>query len=68
MTLEQHYTPKQLSKLLGWSVKTFIREFRHEPGVLVRGSKVTTKRARKKTQLSIPQSVLNRVTNRWRVK
>jgi hypothetical protein len=51
----------------GWSVKTVIRRFRNEPGVL-RMERPETGKKRAYTQITIPESVMMRVHERLIVK
>jgi hypothetical protein len=61
---EQHYRPKEIARMWGWSVKTVLRRFRNEPGIL----KVERPEGRKKRpycQITIPESVMMRVYSRY---
>jgi hypothetical protein len=65
--LERHYTPREISEMWGWSAKTVIRRFRNEPGVLlVKRGETRTKRPY--SQITIPESVMVKVHERYAVK
>ena len=65
--LENHYSPKDIQKMWGWS-DDFVRDlFQDEPGVLV-ASRPETLHKRSYRSLRIPESVLLRVGNRLRNK
>ena len=51
----------------GWSVKTVLRRFRNEPGVL-KAERPETRSKRRYTQITIPESVMLRVHDRLVVK
>jgi transcriptional regulator GlxA family with amidase domain len=57
---EKHYSVQQIAKLWGLSDDTIRRIFQDEDGVLKIGSP-ETRFKRKRIQLSIPESVLQRV-------
>jgi hypothetical protein len=61
---ELHYTPREVAQMWGWSVKTVIRRFRDEPGVL-KIERPETRCRRRYTQITIPESVLIRVHERY---
>jgi hypothetical protein len=64
---ERHLTPKEISNMWGWSTKTVIRRFRNEPGVLlVKRAESRTKRPY--SQITIPESVMVKVHERYAVK
>jgi hypothetical protein len=65
--MEQHYTPRQIADMWNWSVKTVIRRFRNEPGVL-KIERPGTRTKRRYSQISIPESTLLRVHERFVVK
>ena len=65
--LEPHYSPRQVAEMWGWSVKTVIRRFRGEPGVL-KAERPETRSKRRYTRISIPESVLLRVHERLEVR
>lgn len=58
--LEKHYSVKEIADLWNYSHDTIRRIFKDEPGVLRRG-KPESRFKRKRFQLSIPESVLQRV-------
>jgi len=64
---EQHYRPKEIARMWGWSVKTVLRRFRNEPGVLKVERPESLKR-RGYCQITIPESVMMRVYERLVVK
>jgi len=64
---EQHYSPKQLAQLWGWSVNTIRRLFRHEPGV-IEIERPEQMHKRRYTTLKIPASVALIVHQRLTVK
>lgn len=57
---EKHYSVQQIAKLWGLSDDTIRRIFQNEVGVVKIGSS-ETRFKRKRIQLSIPESVLQRV-------
>lgn len=57
---EKHYSVQQIAKLWGLSDDTIRRIFQNEPGVLKHGSP-ETRFKRKRIQLSIPESVMQKV-------
>jgi hypothetical protein len=63
--VEKHYKPDELAEILGYSVDTIYRIFRHEPGVLEVGSDERMHR-RKKKSIRIPYSVYLRWHERHR--
>jgi hypothetical protein len=65
--LETHYRPKEIAKMWGWSVKTVLRRFRNEPGVL-KVEQPETRKKRSYCQITVPESVLLRVHARYSVK
>jgi hypothetical protein len=64
---ERHLTPKEISKIWGWSTKTVIRRFRKEPGVLL-VERAESRTKRPYSQITIPESVMMRVHERYVVK
>jgi hypothetical protein len=64
---EPHYRPKQVAEMWGWSVKSVIRIFKDEPGVL-KIERPGTRTKRGYSQISVPESVLLRVHQRLVVK
>jgi hypothetical protein len=64
---ERHYKPQEIADLWGWSVKTVIRTFREESGVL-KIERPGTRTKRSYSQISVPESVLLRVHQRLVVK
>jgi hypothetical protein len=62
--LERHYKPREIAEMWGWSVKTVIRRFRNEPGVL-KVERSETWNKRRYTQITVPESVLLRVYQRF---
>lgn len=60
---EKHYSVQQIAKLWGLSDETIRRRFQDEPGVLKIGGG-ETRFKRKHIQLSIPESVMQRVYKR----
>jgi hypothetical protein len=58
--LEQHYSPRQIARMWGWS-DDFIRDlFKDEPGVLV-SMRPERMHKRQYSSLRVPESVLLRV-------
>jgi hypothetical protein len=64
---ERHYRPREIAEMWGWSVKTVIRTFQDEPGVL-KLERPETRSKRRWSTLSIPETVLFRVHQRLVVK
>jgi hypothetical protein len=65
MALEKHYRIPELAVLLGFSDRTCIKLFEHEPGVIRLGADEDRKRRRRRyVCLSIPESVVLRVHER----
>lgn len=64
---EPHYSPREIAAMWHWSVKSVIRRFRDEPGVL-KIERPETRSKRRFSQISIPESVLLRVHQRLVVK
>jgi hypothetical protein len=64
---EIHYKPREIAEIWGWSVKTVIRTFRDEPGVL-KIERPETRSKRRYSQISVPESVLIRAHQRLSVK
>jgi hypothetical protein len=60
MHCEQHYRPKDLARLWGFSVDTVRSWFENEPGILIE-SRPETMHKRKYTSMRIPESVATRV-------
>jgi hypothetical protein len=65
--LERHYSPREIAEMWGWSVKSVIRRFYNEPGVL-KVERPETRSKRRYSQITIPESVLLRVHERLVVK
>jgi hypothetical protein len=65
--LERHYKPREIAEMWGWSVKTVIRRFRDEPGVL-KAERPETRSKRRYSQITVPESVLLRVHQRLAVR
>jgi hypothetical protein len=64
---EPHYKPREIAEMWKWSVKTVIRIFQDEPGVL-KLTRPATGSKRRWSTLSIPETVLFRVHQRLVVK
>jgi hypothetical protein len=64
MALEKHYRIPELAVLLGFSDRTCIKLFEHEPGVIRLGADEDRKRRRRYVTLSVPESVVLRVHER----
>ncbi|MGD1215474.1 MAG: hypothetical protein ABR861_10870 [Terriglobales bacterium] len=64
---ERHLTPKEISRMWGWSTKTVIRRFRNEPGVLL-VERAESRTKRPYSQITIPESVMVKVHERYAVK
>lgn len=60
MVTEQHYKPKELAKLWGFSVDTIRSWFEREPGILIE-SRPEKMNKRRYTSMRIPESVAARV-------
>jgi hypothetical protein len=60
MSMEKHWTPAELAELWQFSVRTVIRMFEHEPGVIVHQGTLG-RHARRHRTLRIPQSAVDRV-------
>ena len=65
--LETHYRPKEIARMWHWSVRTVIRIFKDEPGVL-KIERPGTRTKRSYSQISVPESILLRVHERLVVK
>ena len=61
---ELHFTVQQVAVMWGLSDETIRQLFAAEPGVLRLGNNRSTLNTRRKVQLSIPLSVLQRVHRR----
>jgi AraC-like DNA-binding protein len=62
--VEQHYSIKQLSELIGWSTTTIRDQFRGEMGVLRFAGPGELTRKRGYTTVAIPESAVKRVLQR----
>jgi hypothetical protein len=65
---EEFQTVAQVAKMLGVSKDTVRRLFADEPGIIDLGRHETEQHKRRYRVLRIPESVLDRVVNRKRVK
>lgn len=65
---EQLRTVAEIAELLGVSTDTVRRVFADEPGIIDLGRHETEQHKRRYRVLRIPESVLDRVVNRKRVK
>jgi predicted fused transcriptional regulator/phosphomethylpyrimidine kinase len=59
-SLERHYTPAEIAEAWNLSVRTVVRMFEREPGVIAHQGTLG-KHARRHRTLRIPQSVVDRV-------
>jgi hypothetical protein len=63
-TIEQHWSPAEIAKLLHVDVETVRRLFKDEPGIVVL-QKPARKGKRPYRTMRIPQTVVNRVVRRF---
>jgi hypothetical protein len=64
---EHHYSPQEIAEMWHWSVKSVIRRFKDEPGVL-KTERPETRSKRRYSRIFIPESVMLRVHERLVVK
>jgi hypothetical protein len=64
--MERHYSPEEVADLWRLSVKTILRLFTGEPGIIEFGNIGNLKKRRYIT-IRIPESVLNRIHRRLRI-
>ena len=66
--LERHFTVSEIADLWHWSPDKVRDVFRDEPGVLQSQLRLLRSRKRQNVMLSIPESVMRRVHERYEVK
>lgn len=64
-TLERHFSVLEVAKIWNLSKDAVRRMFQNEPGVLVLGDTNPRRRKRRYLTLRIPQSVIDRVHERY---